>query len=102
MKKLALLAAAVALTLSACSSTPDTSFKETDASAAITAAETANSRAKKVNNEWRDTGKIIKSAKKAEKEGDFDKAVKLANKAKRQAENAYQQYLEQKNAGPRI
>jgi starvation-inducible outer membrane lipoprotein len=103
MKKLALLVAAIALTLSACGSSPDSASNNAEhANAAITAAETANSRAKKVNYEWRDTGKIIKKAQKALKEESFDMAVKLANKAKRQAENAYKQYLEQRDAKPNL
>jgi len=103
MKKLALLVAAIALTLTACGSSPDAASNNADqATVAITAAKTANSQAKKVNYEWRDTGKIIKKAQKAQKDGNFDMAVKLANKAKRQAENAYKQYLEQRNAKPNL
>ncbi len=102
MKKLALLVAAIALTLSACSSSPEVSRTKDDATASITAAQDANKRAKKVNYEWRDTGKIIKKAKKAQKDGNFDMAVKLADKAKRQAQKAYKQYLEQRNAKPNL
>ncbi|MFV2061530.1 MAG: hypothetical protein ACC653_12665 [Gammaproteobacteria bacterium] len=103
MKKLVLLVAAIALTLSACGSSPDSASSNAEqATAAITAAQTANSRAKKVNYEWRDTGKIIKKAQKALKEESFDMAVKLANKAKHQAENAYKQYLEQRDAKPNL
>ena len=100
MKKLALLVATIALTLSACSSSPDTAHSTSDATAAITAAEDANNKAQKVNYEWRDTGKIIKKAKKALEDGSFDMAVKLADKAKRQAQLAYKQYLEQRDAKP--
>ena len=103
MKKLALLVAAIALTLTACSSSPNAASNNAEqATAAITAAKTANSQAKKVNYEWRDTGKIIKKAQKAQKEGNYEMAVKLANKAKRQAENAYKQYLENRNAKPHL
>jgi len=100
MKKIALLVVAIALTLSACSSSPDTAHNKNDAAASITAAEEANTRAKKVNYEWRDTGKIIKKAKKAQQDGNYDMAVKLADKAKRQAQNAYKQYLEQRESKP--
>jgi len=104
MKKLALLVAAIALslTLTACGSSPDTSHNKDDATSSILAAENANKKAKKVNYEWRDTGKIIKKAKKAQKEGNFDMAVKLADKAKRQAQLAYKQYLEQREAKPSL
>ena len=44
-----------------------------------------------MNAEWRDTAKIIASAEDALAAGDYDKAVELANKAQRQAENAMQQ-----------
>jgi len=58
---------------------------------AIAAAKAANERAKAVHNEWRDTGKIIKEAEKAEADGKCEDAVNLANKARRQAENAVAQ-----------
>jgi starvation-inducible outer membrane lipoprotein len=99
MKKFALLAAAALLTISACASGPV--HTKNDALSAITAAEHETKRARSVGYEWRDTGKIIKKAKAALKKGDYDTAVKLANKAKRQSTHALQQYQEQKNAGPR-
>jgi len=95
MKKL-LLAASAALLLQACANTPPVS----DAKAAISAAEQKTKQARKVDNEWRDTGKIIKKAKTAMKKGDIETAIKLANKASRQSDNALKQYAEQKNAGP--
>ncbi len=95
MKKL-LLAASAALFLQACANTPPVS----DAKAAISAAEQETLQARKVNNEWRDTGKIIKKAKKAMKKGEIETAIKLANKARRQSSNALKQYAEQKSSGP--
>ncbi len=68
---------------------------------AVTAAQTSIKTAKKANYEWRDSGKILKKAAKAAKSGDFDKALKLANKAKRQGEIALAQAKSQANAGPR-
>ncbi|MFV1996932.1 MAG: SoxXA-binding protein [Acidiferrobacterales bacterium] len=47
--------------------------------------------AKKMNYLWRDTGKILKKAKKAKANGDTKKAVKLANKALSQAKMAQAQ-----------
>jgi len=73
-----------------------------DATAAIKAAENELMMAKAKHNEWRDTGKIIKEAKAAEKAGKFDEAVKLADKATRQSQNALAQYEAQKNAGPQL
>ena len=93
-----ILMAATALTISACASGP--SHTKNDAKGAIAAAEHETMRANKKLYAWRDTGKIIKKAKKALKKGEYDKAVKLANKAKQQSTMALQQYAEQKNAGP--
>lgn len=100
MKKIIPFMIAAAMLLAACGAPQK--HNQNDAKGAIMAAEQANKKAKKAQYEWRDTGKIIKKAKKASKEGEFDKAVKLANKAKKQAASAYKQYLENKNAGPRI
>lgn len=100
MKKIALLVAATALVLSACAGTPEVQHSKKDAEGAIMAAEHANKRVAKVGHEWKYTGKFIKKAKAAMKKGDFNGAVKTANKAKREAVNAYKQYEDQKNAGP--
>ena len=62
---------------------------------AIAAAKAANAKAKEEFVEWRDTGKMIKQAEEALKNGDEAGALKLANKAKRQAENALTQKAEQ-------
>jgi len=94
------IASALALSLAACQSAPTKTAAEADM--AISAATTANKAAKKVGYEWRDTGKILKAAAKAKKEGKFDEAVKLANKAQNQAKNAVAQYHAQKNVKPRI
>ena len=58
---------------------------------AIAAAKAANAKAKEENYEWRDTAKMIEKAEKALKDGDEATAIKLANKAQRQAENAVKQ-----------
>jgi len=77
------------LAVSACDSTPD---KDSSSAAdAIAAAKAANQRAINEHYEWRDTGKLIKKAEKALEAGDDAKAIKLANKARRQAENAVKQ-----------
>ena len=69
---------------------------------ALADAKSSISKAKKVNYEWRDTGKILKKAAEAAKSGNYTKATQLANKAKRQGDMAYAQYLDQRNAGPRM
>ncbi len=98
MKKL-LLAATAALFLNACAYTPPAASTD-DAKAAISQAMEKTQQSAKVGYEWRNTGKIIKKAKAALKKGDIDTAIKLANKAGRQSDNALKQYAEQKNAGP--
>lgn len=100
MKLLVPFFIATALILSACG--VQQTHTDKDAAAAIAAAEATNKKAAKAEFEWRDTGKIIKQAKAAAKDGDFDKAVKLANKAKKQAELALQQAAAAKKARPRI
>ncbi len=62
---------------------------------AIAAADQARKKAASVKGEWRDTGKIIKQAEQTRKKGDFDKAIKLANKAERQGKYGYEQAMSQ-------
>lgn len=52
------------------------------------------------NNVWRDSAKILEKAEEAAKAGDFEKATRLAIKAKHQGELAVIQAEKQKNAGP--
>ena len=92
MLKLTSLIALVFAVAVGCTSTTDSSgSSEQAAKDAIAAAKKANKDAKAVGYEWRDTGKIIKKAEKALADEDYDKAIKSANKAKRQAENAIAQ-----------
>lgn len=76
--------------ITGCASTDEAS-DSTSAEQAIADAKAANAEAKAVNNEWRDTGKIIKKAEKKLADGDEAAAIKLANKAKAQAEAAVAQ-----------
>lgn len=65
-------------------------------SVAIKNAKTAMDKASSLGYIWRDTGKILKKAEAAAQKGDEAKSVKLANKARSQAEMAEKQYyLEQ-------
>lgn len=66
---------------------------------AIAEAEAARKAAAALKNEWRDTGKIIKAAKKALAAGDYAKAQKLAGNARFQGEMAVTQARENANAG---
>jgi len=75
-----------------CSSTSEEgTSSEQAAKDAIAAAKEANKKAKAVGYEWRDTGKLIEQAEKALSDSKYDDAIKLANKARKQAENAVAQ-----------
>jgi len=75
-----------------CASTPDEPVADqATAEQAIADAKSTNAQAKKMGAEWRDTGKMIKSAEEALAAGDYAKAIDLANSAQRQAENAMAQ-----------
>jgi len=79
-----------------CASTPDEGgATQAQAEQAIADAKATNAQAKNMGAEWRDTAKIIDSAEAALAESDYAKAIELANKAQRQAENAIKQYREQ-------
>lgn len=72
-----------------------TSAASPEATQAIAAAKAAISKAKANNWIWRDTEKFLKQAEKAADSGDNAKAIKMANKAKAQAEDAVKQYQQQ-------
>ena len=76
--------------ITGCASTEEASDANS-AAQAIADAKAANAEAKAVNYEWRDTGKIIKSAEKKLADGDEAGALKLANTAKAQANTAVAQ-----------
>ncbi len=94
LKLATLLVLAISLTVGCASTTEEAGQTNAAvATAAIAAAKKADNQAKAAEYEWRDTGKLIKQAEKAMAKGKYDDAIKLANKARRQAENA----LKQKN-----
>lgn len=101
MKNLLLALTLVAFTAlgSACATSGGSADKGA-AMEAIAAAKAALQKA--AGNEWRDTGKLIKQAEKLAGEGKVAEAVKLANRAKMQAEMAAKQAEDQKTAGPRF
>ena len=94
------VACALALSLAACGTAQTKTLS--DANMALKSAMAANGKAKKMYVEWRDTGKLLKKARKAKGKGEYDKAVKLAGKAERQAINAVAQANAQKNVKPRL
>ena len=73
-------------------STKGASKPSPEAAAAITNASDAIKAAKANDWIWRDTEKFLKQAKEAAASGDNAKAVKLADKAKFEAETAVVQY----------
>ena len=79
--------------ITGCASTGDA--ESITAEQAIAEAKEANAKAKAMNAEWRDTGKIIKQAEAKLEEGDDAAAIELANKAKAQAERAIAQAEEE-------
>lgn len=91
MKKVVLIASLVLLG-TACTTTQTVQAPAEEATKAIAAAEAARSKVAAVGFEWRDTAKLIEQAKKAEAAKETNKAIKLAQQAQRQSENAYQQY----------
>lgn len=75
-------------------------FAGSDVKQLIQEAKATNQKADSVGYMWRDAGKMIKAAEKALAKGKKDKAMELAEEAKKQGILAYQQYLDQRNAGP--
>lgn len=63
----------------------------------IKKAQATNKIAIKLKNEWRDTRKLIKSAKKAHANKDYAKALELAEEALNQATMAVEQHNSQKD-----
>jgi hypothetical protein len=88
--------AAVALVFSACASQPaQTPATAESANQAIAAAEAAVKKADTTGFAWRDSEKMIAEAKAAAAKQDFETATKLAKKAEKQGQLAYQQSLDQ-------
>jgi hypothetical protein len=73
--------------------------EKSDFEAALSDAQAARKKAASVGGEWRDTGKIIKEAKAAAEMGDYETAMKLADKAQKQGELGYEQAMSQQDAG---
>ena len=74
----------------------------TEVGDAIKQAKAAQKEAASLGYEWRDTGKIIKNAEVAAKEGNDKKAIKLANIIIDQIGSVRKQAAIAKNAGPRF
>ena len=72
----------------------------TDYAGIVAEAKAEQGKAKKAGGEWRDIGKFLKEAEKAQKAGDKDKALKLAKKARFQARMGQSQASGEAKAGP--
>jgi outer membrane murein-binding lipoprotein Lpp len=101
------LFAATTILLGGCASTSTTDAQSSTPAAEMAAfqksynrVEEAVERADSVGGEWRDTSKLMKSAKAAAEAGDFTKAQKMLDEAMTEAEMAYDQAMAQKDAGP--
>jgi hypothetical protein len=68
--------------------------------ALLVEAKSEQSKAKALGFEWRDIGKFMKDAAKAQGAGDWSKAQALLNKAASQGRLGQQQAADQANAGP--
>jgi outer membrane lipoprotein-sorting protein len=101
------LFAAVTILLGGCASTSTSEAQSTPAEQmaafqkSYDRVQVAVERADSVGGEWRDTDKLMASAKAAAEAGDFAKAQKLLDQAMSEAENAYNQAMAQKGVGPR-
>jgi ribosomal protein S20 len=74
---------------------------DADVQQAIDAAKAAHKKADSLQGAWVTTDKLIKKSEEANAKGDKDKALKLANKALKEAELAYTQAeYELKNWSP--
>ncbi len=78
-----------------------TSFaaSQADFDKAYAAAEAARQEAAKMKNEWRDTAKMLRKAKKLANTGELDTAIKMAKAADFQGKMAVKQTKAQANAG---
>jgi len=99
MKQMHKLAIAAAMTL-AFSGLAQAGADKAAYDKAAADAKAAQKEASSVGGEWRDIGGTLKDADKEAAAGNYDKAVKLANKAKEQAELGVIQAKAQANAGP--
>ena len=98
-RRLAATAAAVVLAAGAWGwAPPAPANDEVTFMAAYEAAVAARKAAVEVGYEWRDTKKLLRQARKLAKKGEFENAVALANRAKRQGELGVMQANEQETA----
>ena len=100
MRKISYVVAVLGATLllAACAGDTMSEPDEKSYNAAYEAAEAARKEAASMKYEWRDTAKMLKKAEETAGKGDYATAQKLANKARKQSENAIAQAKEQEQA----
>lgn len=100
LKLLGLLVVVMSLSVACTTATEEETAagpsKEQQAQDAIAAAKDALAKAEAEEYAWRDTGKLIKQAEEALANGDYDKAIALADEARKQSELALAQRYEEK------
>ena len=94
----ALAVIGASLLLAACAGDTKSEPDQSSYNAAYEAAEAARKEAASLKYEWRDTAKMLKQAEEAAAKGDYATAQKLADKARKQSENAIAQAKEQEQA----
>ena len=96
---LAAVAAAVFMAGASCAATRASEADDAETfKAAYEAGQAARKAAAAVGFEWRDTKRMLRRAKKLAEKGEYEKAIELANKAKRQGEHGVAQAREQETA----
>ncbi len=97
--RLALALAAAALAAGAWSIAPQVGASDEAAFvAAYNAAAEARKTVRKAGFEWRDLRTLLRESKKLGEEGEYEKAIELANQVQRQAELGLMQAAEQESA----
>lgn len=89
----------MAAILAACLSTPAIAADKAAYDKAVANAKAALDAASAVDGEWRDSRKMLKQAEKAAAQGDYDKAVKLAETAEFQGVMGKKQALQEDKVG---
>ncbi len=81
------------------STSPLFAASKADFDKAYGAAVATQKKAASIGGEWRDIGTFLKNAKKLAEEGDYDRAIKLAKKAKQPGELGHDQAMAQQGKG---
>jgi len=97
--KTLIVTVAMAWLVGACAGGLSTEEKQTAYEQTLAAAESAYNKALSVGFAWTNSEELLKAAREAAGKGELDKATSLARESRTMSELAYNQYLEQKDAG---